>query len=76
MGLLMTRCAEDDQILGRVISTSAPPLNMMDLEILRPPARLATPTVSLEDFPAELAISFWVKAQTGSLCADPFQSVT
>jgi hypothetical protein len=33
-----------------------------DLKILHPPARLATPAISLQDFPAELAVSFRVES--------------
>jgi len=53
----------------------APPLNLMDLKIFYAPARLATPAISLEDFAAELAISFRGKPQAGSLCSDSFQNV-
>ena len=76
MGFLMARRAEGDQILGNIISESAPRLNVMDLKIFHPPARLTAPAVSLQDFPAELAISFWIKPQAWPLCADPFQNVT
>jgi len=58
MGLLMARCAEGDQILGRVIAPSAPPLNVMDLKVLHSPAPLASPTISRQNFSAELAINF------------------
>ena len=58
MGLLMARCAQGDQILGSVITQSASRLNVMDLKTLRSPAPLATPAISLQDFTAELAISF------------------
>jgi hypothetical protein len=68
MGFLMARCAKGDQILGGVIALPAPPLNVMDLKILHSPARLATPSVSLQDFPAKLAISFRTKPQAGPLC--------
>ncbi len=71
MGFLMARCAEGDQILGRVIAQSAPRLNVMDLKILHPSACLATPAVSLQSFVAELTISFRIKPQAGSLGADP-----
>jgi len=76
MSFLMTRCAESDQILGRIIAQLAPPLNMMDLKILHAPARLATPPISLQNFVAELAISFWFKSQAGSFAGDPVQNVT
>jgi hypothetical protein len=76
MGFLMARRAEGDQILGSVIAQSAPPLNVMDLKILHSPARLTTPSISLQDFMAELAISFWIKSQAGPLGADAFQNVT
>jgi len=57
----MARRTEGDQVFGRVIAQSAPRLNVMDLKILHAPARLATPAVSLQDFLAELAISFRIK---------------
>jgi hypothetical protein len=47
MGFLMARSAEGDQILGSVIAESAPRPNVMDLEILHSPARLATPAIAL-----------------------------
>ena len=55
---------------------SAPPLNVMDLKILHAPAPLATPAVSLQDFTAELAISFRIKPQPWALGTDPLQNVT
>jgi hypothetical protein len=76
MGFLMARRAEGDQILGSVIAQSAPRLNVMDLKILHAPARLATPAISLQDFAAELAISFRLKPQPWALGADSFQNVT
>ena len=76
MNSMMTPCAEDDQILGSIITQSAPPLNVMDLKIFHAPARLTTPPISLQDFMAELAISFRIKPQPGSLATDPHQSAT
>jgi hypothetical protein len=71
MGFLMARRAEDNQILGCVITQLAPPLNVMDLKIFHSPARLAAPAISLQYFPAELAIRFRIKPQAGLLGADP-----
>jgi hypothetical protein len=68
MRLLMARCAKGDKILGIVIAQSAPRLNVMDLKIFHPAARLTTPAVSLQNFMAELAISFRIKVQAGSFC--------
>jgi hypothetical protein len=64
------------QILGRVIALPAPPLNVMDLKTFHPPARLASPSVSLQNFAAELAIRFRIKPQAWSSCTDSSQSVT
>ena len=58
MGFLMAGSAEGDQIFSSVIAQSPPWLNVMDLKIFHLPAPLATPAISLQDFPAELAISF------------------
>ena len=76
VSVLVALDAKSYEILSRVITQSAPRLNVMDLKILHAPARLATPAISLQDFPAELAISFRIKPQAGPLCSDPFQSVT
>jgi hypothetical protein len=76
MGFLMARRTEGYQIPRRVIAQSAPWQNVMDLKILYAPARLASPSISLQDFPAELAISFRVQPQAGPLGAGPCQSVT
>ena len=76
MGFLMARCAEGDQILGSIVAQSAPPPNVMDLKILRPPARLASPAVSLQNFTAEQPVGLRIKLQAGLLRMDPIQSVT
>ena len=61
MGFLMARRAEDNQILGSVITQSAPRLNVVDLKIFHAAARLTSPAVSLQNFTAKLAISFRFK---------------
>ena len=52
MDFLMARRTQGDQILGRVIPQSAPPLNVMDLKTLHSPAPLATPAIALQNFTA------------------------
>src|ERR1700692_4370929 len=76
VNVLVALDAKSYEILSRVIPQVAPPLNVMDLKILHPPAPLASPAVSLQNFPAELAISFRVKPQAGPFSTDPFQNVT
>jgi|GEM_PF-5205071 len=71
----MTYCAESDQILGSVIAQSAPPLNVMDLKIFHASARLATPSVSLQNFTENSAISCRINPQAESFDADPFQNM-
>jgi hypothetical protein len=61
MGFLMARRAERDQIIGRVIAQSTPRLNVMDLKTFRSSAPLASPAISLQNFTAELTISFRIK---------------
>ncbi len=61
MGFLMAPCAKSYEILRRIITQSAPGLDVMNLKTLDASTRLATPAVSLQDFTAELAISFRVK---------------
>ena len=76
MGFLMARCAEGYQILGIVIAQSAPRLDVMDLKIFHFPATLAPPSVSLQNFTAELEVSFRIKPQAWPLSSDSLQSVT
>jgi hypothetical protein len=54
------------QILDSIIAEAAPRLDMMDLEIFRSSAELATPCVPLQNSTAELAISSWFEFQTRS----------
>jgi hypothetical protein len=74
--VLVALGAKSYEILSRIITQSAPPLDVMDLKIFHAPARLASPAISLQDFPAKLAISFGFKPQAGAFCSDFFQSVT
>ena len=66
VGALVAIRTKSYQILDCVISQSAPPLNVMDLKIFHSPERLTTPSVPLQAFTAELAISFRVKPQPGT----------
>ncbi len=47
VGALVALDAKSYEILSRVITKTAPRLDVMDLKILHSPAPLATPTVSL-----------------------------
>ena len=76
VGFLVTHDTKSDQIFCCVITQAVPPLNVMDLKIFHPPAQLATPAVSLQNFTAKLAISFRVKLQAWPLRSDSFQNVT
>jgi hypothetical protein len=76
MKLLMTLSAEGDEIFLGVVPQLAPPLDVVDLKILRPPARLATPAVSLEDLPAKLTISFRSESQAWPFCLNSVQGAT
>jgi len=62
MDVSMAPNAKSDQILGSVIAQSAPPLNVMDLKILHSATQLATPAISLQNFPAKFTISFRIKS--------------
>ena len=76
MKLLVAPSTKSYEIFRRIIPLVAAPLNVMDLKILHASARLATPAISLQDFMAELAISFGLKPQPWPLGTDPNQSVT
>ena len=75
VSVLVALDAKGYEILSRVIPQVAPPLFVMDLKTFHTPARLASPAVSLQDFPAELAIGFRIKPQAWPLGSDPSQSV-
>ena len=75
MHALVTPTTKNYQIGFDIIAQSAPPLNVMDLKILHAPARLTTPAIALQDFAAELAISFRIKPQAWSLRTDLIKSV-
>ncbi len=61
----MTFNTECYQILSRIIAQSASRLNVMHLKSLHASTPLTTPTVSLEDFTAELAIGFSTSLKRG-----------
>jgi hypothetical protein len=63
--------AKSHEILSGIIAQAAPGLDVMDLKILRSPARLATPAVPLQDLITEQTVGFSVQLQTwpfGSNC--------
>ena len=60
VSVLVTVGTESYKIFGRVITESASRANVMDLKILTAPAPLTTPTVSIQNFTAKLAIRFKV----------------
>ena len=72
----MTASTKSYQIEFDIIALPAARPNVMDLKIFHAPARLATPTVSLQDFAAKLAISLWIKLQAWSFGTHSSQSVT
>jgi hypothetical protein len=76
VSVMVTLGAKSYEILSRIIAQSASRLNVMDLKILHAPAPLAAPSISLENFSAELAIGFRIKPQAWPFWMDPGQSVT
>jgi hypothetical protein len=63
----MARRAQGNR--GSVVAKSASPLNGKDSKIFHAPARLTMPSISLQSFAAEEAISFRFKPQAGPLCS-------
>src|SRR6267143_1884100 len=76
VNLLVALDAKSYEILSRIIAQAAPGLDVVNLKTLDAPARLATPAVSVQDFTAELAISFRIKDQSWLFGTQPRQSVT
>ncbi len=65
MSLLVTTGAECDEVLLGVVSESASWVDVVDLEVGTTPAGLAAPAVPFQHLLAQLAIGFWVEAESG-----------
>ena len=76
MSFLVTDGTKSYQILGRVMAEAAPRLNVMDLKVSDLAARLATPTVPLEDFMAELTIGLRLELQAWLFGSNSIQGTT
>jgi hypothetical protein len=63
VNILVAPDTKSYEILSRIIAQAAPRLNVMDLQTLDAPAGLATPTIPLQNFLAELAISLRLEFQ-------------
>jgi len=61
MNVLVALGAKSYKIFCGIIPLVAAPFDVVDLKAFHPPTPLATPAVSLQNLPAELAISFRVK---------------
>jgi hypothetical protein len=57
MDLRVTTCTKCDEIRFIIVARLASKLEMMDFEIFHGTARLASPTVALENFAVQLTIS-------------------
>jgi hypothetical protein len=76
VSFLVTHDTKSYQILGRVMAEAAPRLNVMDLKAFDLAARLATPTVPLEDFMAELAVSLGLELPAWPFGSNSSQGTT
>ena len=61
----MASTAKSDEIFFHIASQKTSRLNVMDLEICRTPALLASPAIALEYLLAKRVIGFSVQAQPG-----------
>ena len=68
--------AKNYQILCYVMAKAAPRLNVVDLKVSDLAARLATPTVPLEDFTAELALRLGPELQAWLFGSNSSQGTT
>ena len=76
MEFLVAPGTKSYQILSIVMAEAAPRLNLMDLKIFRSSTKLAMPTVSLQDFPAELAIGLRFELQAWPFGSNSSQGAT
>jgi hypothetical protein len=67
MGLPMTGIAKRDEILFRVITQVTAFLDVMNLEISRRSALLASPTIAFKDLVAQFSIGILVESESRML---------
>jgi len=60
--------AKADEILFRISALAAPTLKVMDLEPGNRPAVLTSPTVSLQDLPAQRAVGIGTQPNPAGFC--------
>ena len=65
MSFLVTTSAERDEVPVGIGSHPTPRLHVMNLEILRRPAVLASPAVPLEDLLSKFLVSFPIQSKAG-----------
>lgn len=73
---MVTHETKSYQILCSVVTEVASRLDVMDFKAFDLPAGLATPTIPLEYFTTELAISFRLEFQARSFGSDPSHHAT
>jgi hypothetical protein len=61
MDVTVAISAERDQIFVSVVTQTASRANVVHLESIGSPARLASPSITLQHFGAEFAIGIWVE---------------
>ena len=65
----MTRTAQSDEILFHIVAQVASSLNVMDMEILRASALLASPAIAREHLLTKRPIEILVQAKPRPSCA-------
>ncbi len=63
MGVVVASHAESDQVLFGIFSQPAPRLDVVNLQVRRPPTALAAPAISLQHLLAQLTIGLRVEAE-------------
>ena len=66
MDLTVTNSAEGDQVFVIVVTESASWANVVHLKTIGTPARLASPTITLQHFGVEFAIRICVEPKSRS----------
>jgi hypothetical protein len=64
MGITVAIGAERDQVFVSVVTQSTSRANVVHLKTIGTPARLASPTITLQHFGVELAIRIWIQPKS------------
>lgn len=63
VAILVTRHAESNQVVRHIVTELAPPLHVMDLQVVHGTTVLTTPTVSFENVSSKSGVVFGIQSE-------------